>query len=125
MLSHPFPRAPTVDAVGSVQCIHELRVQTQTPYRMALLLAAGLLGGLLSASPSPSKSAIVDLGYHQYQGVSLDNGVDEYLGMRYAKAPMDDLRFRAPQDPDHNGQLLDASSVRFWGCRAGGLRATR
>lgn len=83
-------------------------------YNMALLLIAGLLGGLLSASPSLPKSAIIDLGYNRYQGVSLHNGVDQYLAMRYAKAPVNDLRFRAPQDPESFGELQDASSVRLW-----------
>lgn len=80
---------------------------------MAVFLIAGLLGGLLSDSSSLPKSAIVDLGYSRYQGVSLHYGVDEYLGMRYAKPPMNELRFRAPEDPEHSDNLLDASSVRI------------
>lgn len=80
---------------------------------MALPLIAGLLGGLLSASPTLPKSEVVNLGYNQYQGVSLHNGVDQYLGMRYAKPPVNDLRFRGPQDPEHSKELLDASSVRL------------
>ncbi|KAJ5584015.1 uncharacterized protein N7459_003815 [Penicillium hispanicum] len=76
---------------------------------MALLLIAGLLGGLLSAKPLP-RSATIDLGYSRYQGVSLHNGVDEYLGMRYAKAPVQQLRFRAPKDPERTPKVLDASS---------------
>lgn len=79
---------------------------------MALLLAAGLLGGLLSASAGLPKSAVIDLGYNRYQGVSLHNGVDQYLGMRYAKGPVKDLRFRAPQDPEFDSEVLDASKVR-------------
>lgn len=78
---------------------------------MALLLTAGLLGALLSRSSSLPRSAIVDLGYSQYQGVSLYNSVDQYLGMRYAKAPVYDLRFRAPQDPEDDSEVLDASKV--------------
>ncbi|KAJ5101233.1 hypothetical protein NUU61_003455 [Penicillium alfredii] len=79
---------------------------------MAVFLIAGLLGGLLSKSPSSlPRAPTIDLGYSRYQGVSLHNGVDQYLSMRYAKAPTDDLRFRAPRDPDHTENLLDASSL--------------
>lgn len=95
-------------------------VYVPMPSRMALPLIAGLLGGLLSASPTLPKSEVIDLGYNRYQGVSLHNGVDQYLGMRYAKPPVNDLRFRAPQDPEPSSKLLDASSVRL---RVPGLRA--
>ncbi|OOQ88247.1 triacylglycerol lipase [Penicillium brasilianum] len=47
---------------------------------------------------SPS-SPIVDLGYAQYEGTALDNGVNQFLGIRYAAPPLGDLRFRAPEDP--------------------------
>lgn len=41
----------------------------------------------------------VDLGYAQYKGLRTPNGIDKWLGMRYAAPPLGDLRFRAPQDP--------------------------
>ncbi|KAJ6111354.1 hypothetical protein N7523_007415 [Penicillium sp. IBT 18751x] len=75
---------------------------------MSVLLIVSFFGGLLSASTLP-KAPVVDLGYNRYQGVTLHNGVDQYLGMRYAKAPIHDLRFRAPEDPDTSSNLLDAS----------------
>lgn len=83
--------------------------------QMVIILTAGLFGGLLSASPSPSvpRLPIIDLGYSQYRGISLSNGVDEYLGIKYAKAPLGDLRFRGPEDPEHTVGVLDASSVRL------------
>ncbi|KFY44733.1 hypothetical protein V494_01342 [Pseudogymnoascus sp. VKM F-4513 (FW-928)] len=52
----------------------------------------------------------IDLGYARYQGVRLEAGVDQYLGMRYAQSPLGDLRFRAPQDPPPFDSLQDASS---------------
>lgn len=80
--------------------------------RMALILIAGLLGGLLSAAPAMPRSGILDLGYSRYQGISLHNGVDEFLGMRYAKPPLKDLRWRAPEDPEHTGNnTIDATKV--------------
>ncbi|CAG8891934.1 unnamed protein product [Penicillium egyptiacum] len=64
--------------------------------QIVIILTAGLFGGLLSASPSPSmqRLPVVDLGYSQYRGMSLSNGVDQFLGIRYAKAPLGNLRFR-------------------------------
>lgn len=54
----------------------------------------------------------VDLGYAAYRGIRLeDAGVDEYLGMRYAQAPLGDLRFRAPQDPLPETEIQDATTV--------------
>lgn len=54
----------------------------------------------------------VDLGYATYRGIRLeDAGVDEYLGMRYAQAPLGNLRFRAPQDPLTETGISDATQV--------------
>ena len=53
----------------------------------------------------------VDLGYATYQGSRLSLGVDQYLGMRYAQAPLSDLRFRAPKDPETESSVQDASQV--------------
>lgn len=87
-------------------------------FRMAIVLVAGILGDLVFASPltrSPStplaRSAIVDLGYSRYQGVALGNGVDEYLGLRYAKPPLNELRFRGPEDPEQTDGVVDATAV--------------
>ncbi|KAF4632485.1 hypothetical protein G7Y89_g5636 [Cudoniella acicularis] len=41
----------------------------------------------------------VDLGYSRYFGSTLSSGVNQYLGMRFASPPVDDLRFRAPAEP--------------------------
>jgi hypothetical protein len=51
-------------------------------------------------APSNQSAARVNLGYAQYQGKVLRNGVSQYLGMRFAKEPTGDLRWRAPQEPD-------------------------
>lgn len=93
---------------------------------MTLLLMAGLCMSLswdapsLSAStpamPSASPSqrpSTISLDYATYQGMSLNNGVDQYLGMRFAKAPLGNLRFRAPQDPEHDSEVQDATKVRL------------
>ncbi|KFA66483.1 hypothetical protein S40285_00770 [Stachybotrys chlorohalonatus IBT 40285] len=41
----------------------------------------------------------VDLGYATYRGNYLDNGISEFLGMRFAEPPLGDLRWRAPVEP--------------------------
>lgn len=83
--------------------------------RRIVILTAGLFGGLMLASPSHSMShsPIIALEYSQYQGITLSNGVDQYLGMRYAKAPLGGLRFRGPRDPEDTVRVSDASSVRL------------
>ncbi|CAG8926009.1 unnamed protein product [Penicillium salamii] len=76
---------------------------------MISLLTATLFGVLAFASPS-KRPIPVDLGYSRYQGVSLSNGVDQYLGISYAKPPLGNLRFRAPESPERADGILDASS---------------
>ncbi|KAI5799351.1 triacylglycerol lipase-like protein [Pyronema domesticum] len=52
----------------------------------------------------------VDLGYAQYNGKSLDAGVNQYLGIRFAAPPVGDLRFRAPVEPEKIAGVQDANS---------------
>jgi hypothetical protein len=72
----------------------------------------------VSSSPVAEKTdpsaAVVDLGYAQYQGIHLaESGVNEFLGMRYARPPTGDLRWREPQDPENQRRegVLPATSV--------------
>ncbi|KAI0842892.1 alpha/beta-hydrolase [Hypoxylon sp. FL0890] len=53
-------------------------------------------------TPSDISKARVNLRYAQYQGslVGDDNGVAQYLGMRYAAPPTGDRRWRAPVEPE-------------------------
>ncbi|KAJ7470963.1 alpha beta-hydrolase [Mycena latifolia] len=70
--------------------LHSLRRFCATS--VAVLLAIPLA----NAQTAP----IVDLGYAQYQGtVDTANNITNFLGIRYAAAPLGDLRFRAPQAP--------------------------
>ncbi|KAF4500774.1 cholinesterase precursor [Fusarium agapanthi] len=73
----------------------------ESPYRMILL--AALLPFSVAVSPT------VDLGYSKYKGNVLDNGVSEWLGVRYAAAPVKDLRFKLPQDPIRMRAVQDAT----------------
>ncbi|KAJ7470972.1 Alpha/Beta hydrolase protein [Mycena latifolia] len=68
-------------------------------FRMTVLCAA-----ILVAAPVTQVEAtpIIDLGYARYQGaVNASTNLTTFLGMRYAAAPVDGLRFRAPQTPRH------------------------
>ncbi|KAL2869952.1 putative triacylglycerol lipase [Aspergillus lucknowensis] len=56
-----------------------------------------------------AKPLVVDLGYAQYRGHALSNGVAQWLGIRYAAPPLGSLRFSAPQDPDEVDGIQDAS----------------
>ncbi|KAF7327297.1 COesterase domain-containing protein [Mycena kentingensis (nom. inval.)] len=58
------------------------------------------LSVLAAAALATAQGPIVDLGYAQYQGaVDPATNVASFLGLRYAAAPLGDLRFRAPQAP--------------------------
>ncbi|KAF8168656.1 Alpha/Beta hydrolase protein [Mycena galopus ATCC 62051] len=53
---------------------------------------------------------VVDLGYSQYQGMVDSTNTTTFLGIRYAAAPMGDLRFRAPQSPENTTEVQKAST---------------
>ncbi|KAL4784263.1 Alpha/Beta hydrolase protein [Aspergillus varians] len=63
-----------------------------------------VLFALASARP-----VVVDLGYAQYRGEALSNGIAQWLGIRYAAPPLESLRFSAPQDPEKVDGIQDAS----------------
>ena len=56
---------------------------------------------------------LVDVSYTQYLGTPLSNGITQWLGMRFAAPPLDDLRFAAPQDPLRNDTVQVADAVRY------------
>ena len=53
----------------------------------------------------------VHLDYAAYKGLTLHHDIDQYLGMRFAAPPLDDLRWRAPRDPWEEEDVQDASEV--------------
>jgi carboxylesterase type B len=54
---------------------------------------------LLTCSQPYVDTASVNLNYTTYEGLRLSNGVNAFLGVRYAAPPVGDLRWRAPVDP--------------------------
>ena len=73
----------------------------------AILLALLQLHILVSVLQQPS----VDLNYAQYAGTTLSSGISQFLGLRFAKAPIGNLRFAAPQPPDPISGLTQATQV--------------
>ena len=55
--------------------------------------------------------SLVDVGYTKYLGTALPNGISQWLGIRYAAPPVDNRRFRAPEDPPTNSSVQVADTV--------------
>ena len=53
----------------------------------------------------------IHLDYASYRGLTLHHNVNQYLGMRFAAPPLDNLRWRAPRDPPKEEHVQDASEV--------------
>lgn len=68
---------------------------------------------LLAISAVRAVDTLVELDYAKYDGVANDEtGVTNWLGMRFASAPVGDLRFAPPQDPkDEGDDVIDANEV--------------
>ncbi|KAJ7737696.1 Alpha/Beta hydrolase protein [Mycena metata] len=67
-------------------------ISLRLPIFATVLLTFSLVQG--------QSSPIIDLGYAKYQGlVDTTTNITQFLGVRYAAAPLGDLRFRAPQPP--------------------------
>lgn len=75
-----------------------------------------LFHAALLASTAVAVSPQVDLGCTSYVGTALANGLTQWLGMRYAAAPLGDLRFMAPQEPLCHDEPQLADTVR-WLCQ--------
>ncbi len=60
-------------------------------------------------SPAPV-TPIIELRNGKIQGLK-DNGIDAFLGIRYAKAPLGELRFKAPQPPVAWDGIMDATDL--------------
>lgn len=62
--------------------------------------------------PEPAAAPLIHLDYATYQGSRAPGaGVDQFLGMRFAKPVLGDLRWRTPQEPDREDKVQDATKV--------------
>lgn len=75
------------------------------------LLTTMLAGTSSQLEPRSANDLIVDLGYAKYRGVALENGITQWVGMRFAAPPLGNLRFRAPADPLPEEGVVDALTV--------------
>lgn len=57
------------------------------------------------------QNVTVNLGYSQYRGQTLPNGIVQWLGIRYSASPVGSLRFAAPQDPERKEGVQTAFQV--------------
>ena len=78
---------------------------------LTLGLGLGLGLGLKKRDGDIGVDAIVDLGYSKYRGTAFADGTAHWLGMRYAAAPVGQLRFAAPQDPERTTTIQAADKV--------------
>ncbi|USW58452.1 Putative carboxylesterase, type B, carboxylesterase type B, carboxylesterase type B, active [Septoria linicola] len=68
-----------------------------------------LIAGLALAGSVSAVSPTVGLDYATYEGTQLNNGITQWLGLRYAAPPVGDLRFAAPQDPLKENSTVSAA----------------
>lgn len=94
-------------------CYYAVEIMVSTKQLLLQLAAALSIAKAAVIHHRVSNSPVIDLGYAKYRGVRLDAGVDQFLGMRFAQAPLGHLRFRAPQDPAPEKDIQDASQVSF------------
>lgn len=64
---------------------------------------------LAAANTAEAVDSLVDLGYSKYQGMTLANGVQQWLSVRFAAAPIGKLRFGYPQPPTVMDGVQDAT----------------
>lgn len=78
-------------------------------------LALFVLLSFVEVSPLRSHrsntSPLVDLGNAIYEGTALNTGVNQFLGIRYTAPLLDNLRWRAPQDPPHQDAIQKAQQL--------------
>ncbi|KAI6382934.1 hypothetical protein MCOR25_000444 [Pyricularia grisea] len=56
---------------------------------------------------------MVDLNYTTYVGTTRQSGINVFLGMRYAEAPVGELRWRAPIEPSSDGNNRVSRAKEF------------
>jgi hypothetical protein len=78
---------------------------------LALALSLGLGLGLGVRDDDSGTDTIVDLGYSKYRGRAFNDRTSQWLGVRYAAAPIGQLRFAATRNPRPTNQVQPAVKV--------------
>lgn len=81
----------------------KLNIATSTAW------ASIICAGATIAAPAPT----ANLSYATYEGAALSNGINQFLGMRYAAPPLGNNRFRLPQPPANENGTVRAIEVCF------------
>jgi hypothetical protein len=76
------------------------------------LLTVMLAGAAMEGARARSCTGpLAQLSYATYEGTALENGVNQFLGMRYAESPVGENRFRKPKSPRTETGLQQAKEV--------------
>lgn len=78
------------------------------------MIVSSSLPFLLLPSIVVAVESLVKLDYTSYDGTTLPNGISQWLGVRYAAPPLEELRFAAPQDPIQNTTVQQAKKARIY-----------
>lgn len=70
-----------------------------------------MLFGIDEMQRQKDTGPMIELGYARYRGSYLPNGVSQFLGMRYARPPTGELRWRAPFSPEATDSTQQAKEV--------------
>ncbi|KAK3487376.1 Alpha/Beta hydrolase protein [Neurospora crassa] len=117
---------PTSKVSAKAAWLHRPRRQT-IALILSTILASLIIVGVLLTSIALREGKIsnglrppmVNLTYTSYEGISLSNGVNAFLGMRYAAPPLGDLRWRAPVKPRRTNTVERADQFGSICLRAG------
>ncbi|KAL2159218.1 hypothetical protein VTH06DRAFT_2650 [Thermothelomyces fergusii] len=108
LLAAPSPAMAAREARGAVGPAVVLVLLVLLVLLVQVAVWWALVGGVgfgvgSEDGPTVIGTARVELNYTTYEGLKLSNGVNSFRGMRYAAAPLGDLRWRAPLDPVPSG----------------------
>jgi hypothetical protein len=81
-------------------------------FTSTLLTALSLLTWIFSTHArliGNASTPIVDLGYAQYRGNTSLTGTNVFYGIRYAQAPIGELRWQTPQDIEASNEYETTS----------------
>lgn len=124
----PFPDDNETNSQGRGRFSHSSKSKPRFIRRRTEIIAVAVLAVVLAiaifcaatfathANNTSFSGPLVDLSYGRYQGVSLSNGVTQFLGVRYASPPD---RFSAPEpvEPFQGVHIADTTAP---GCRGAG-----
>ena len=89
-----------------------LRKRVFSTILAAIMFATVVILVVCLAFQATAVCPVVSVSTGKYAGVPLQNGITQWLGIRYAAPPVGDNRFRAPKDPESFPGVRAANKVR-------------